>query len=462
MKLEEITYVYLIGIGGIGMSALARLFLNEGKYVAGYDRVTTDLTSQLQSEGAVIHFDDNVSQIPEQIKRNRTGTLVIVTPAIPSNHSEWNYLIDQDFHIKKRSEVVGIIAQNKTTIAISGTHGKTTVTSMTAHLLNKGEGDCLALLGGISKNYQSNVILNKNASILVVEADEYDRSFLRLHPQVAVITSMDPDHLDIYGDNNEMDRAFEQFASQIEPGGTLIIKKQVAERIQVPSQINKLTYAVDEVADVYAANITKQEGKFVFDIITPSATIKEVYVGVPVWINIENAVASAAAAVSTGLEPAKVKDGLVSFEGTLRRFDTQYANGSQVYIDDYAHHPEEIKALVKSIRELYPGKKITGIFQPHLYSRTKDFADEFATALSALDDVWLLDIYPAREEPIPGVNSEMILHKIESNSKRMVSKGTVLENIEKESPEVLLTIGAGDIDALVKPITNLLKQGNRN
>jgi len=460
MKLEDIHNVYFIGIGGIGMSALARLFLNEGKFVAGYDRVATDLTSSLQKEGAVIHFNDDVSLVPETVISQPHHTLIIVTPAIPKYHTEWNYFTRRGFTIKKRSEVVGIISEGKKTIAIAGTHGKTTVTSITAHVINKGDGDCLALLGGISKNYNSNVILNKSASRLIVEADEYDRSFLRLFPQIGVITSIDPDHLDIYNNDKTLIRAFEQFASQIKAGGKLIIKKPVADKIKVPATIEKITYAVDEPADYYATGIYKKQGNFIFDIVTPEITIEKVHVGVPVWINIENAVAATAAALSSGIDPNKIKNSLASFSGIIRRFDTRYLNESRVYIDDYAHHPEEIKALVKSIRELYPDKHITGIFQPHLYSRTNDFADEFASALSALDRVWLLDIYPAREEPIPGVTSEIILDKLTCNSKMMVNKANVMDQIKLKEPEVLLTIGAGDIDTLVKPITKLMEELN--
>ncbi len=458
MKLEDIHNVYFIGIGGIGMSALARLFLNEGKYVAGYDRVATDLTSNLQREGADIHFNDDISLVPEAIISSPHQTLVVITPAIPVNHTEWNYFMQKGFTIKKRSEVIGLISEGKKTIAIAGTHGKTTVTSMTAHLINNGDGDCLALLGGISKNYNSNVVLNNNASKLIVEADEYDRSFLKLFPHIGVITSIDPDHSDIYDNDTALLQAFEQFASQINIGGKLIIKKQVAEKIKVPVTIEKMTYAVDEPADYYATGIFKEQGNFVFNIVTPGITIEKVQVGVPVWINIENAVAATAAALSSGITHDKIKNSLASFSGTVRRFDTRYANKSRVYIDDYAHHPEEIKALVTSMREMHPEKCITGIFQPHLYSRTNDFADEFASALSALDRVWLLDIYPAREEPIPGVTSKLILDKLTCNSKRMVNKTNVLEQIKLEKPEVLLTIGAGDIDTLVKPITKIMEE----
>ena len=460
MKIENIHNVYFIGIGGIGMSGLARLFLNEGKFVAGYDRIATELTSNLQKEGAAIHFDDDVSLVPENVINKPHQTLIVVTPAIPENHNEWNYFIQNGFTIMKRSEVVGIISKGKKTIAIAGTHGKTTVTSITAHLINNGDGDCLALLGGISKNYNSNVILNKKASRLIVEADEYDRSFLRLFPQIAIITSIDPDHLDIYKDEKALIRAFEQFASQIKTGGKLIIKKHVADKIKVPTTIKKITYAVDEQADYYASGIHKEQDKFIFDIVTPEKTIEKVHVGIPVWINIENAVAATAAALSSGINHDKIKNSLASFSGTIRRFDTRFSNEARVYLDDYAHHPEEIKALVKSIRELHPGKHITGIFQPHLYSRTKDFADEFASALSLLDRVWLLDIYPAREEPIPGVTSAIILDRIRSRSKMMVTKDNIMDRIKLEKPEVLLTIGAGDIDMLVKPITKLMKELN--
>lgn len=460
MKLTDIHNVYLIGIGGIGMSALARLFMNEGKFVAGYDKVSTDLTLALEQEGAVIHYEDDISLIPPNVLEKKEHTLIIITPAIPKEHMEWQFLSNEGYTIKKRSEVVGLVAANKETIAIAGTHGKTTVTTLTAHLLNKGNGNCLALLGGISKNYNSNVILNDKAGQLVVEADEYDRSFLQLYPTVGVITSMDPDHLDIYGSNEEVDKAFVQFALQVKKGGTLIVKKEVADRIEANAGANKFTYAVDAQADFYATNITKEEGKFVFDIVTPGTTIEKVHVGVPVWINIENAVAATAAALSAGLKAEDVKEGLATFQGSLRRFDTRFVNNIMVYIDDYAHHPEEINALVKSMRGLYPDKKITGIFQPHLYSRTRDFADEFAAALSALDDVWLLDIYPAREKPISGVSSALIYKNLTSPSKKMLSKDEVLKALKEDKPEVLLTIGAGDIDELVKPITKML-EGNK-
>jgi len=461
MNLENINNVYFIGIGGIGMSALARYFHAQGKFVAGYDKTPTTLTDELIDEGIEIHFADDVHSIPSALRHTEMmlyTTLVIYTPAVPSTHSELNYFIENDFQVKKRSEVLGMITKTAYTIAVAGTHGKTTTSSMIAHILRSSGIDCTAFLGGISKNYHSNLLLSKDPSakkIMVVEADEYDRSFLTLHPDVAVITSMDADHLDIYGDKKYLEESYRLFAQQVKPGGKLIHKKGLPLN---DLEVQQAEYALSGPCDYSASHIEIKDHQYHFNWDNSSTSIHDLSSGMPGLHNVENAVAAIAAAKQLGITSEKISAAIHSYTGVKRRFDYQVKTDSVVYIDDYAHHPEELRACISSVRELYPGKMITGIFQPHLYSRTRDFADGFAKSLSMLDSLILLDIYPARELPIPGITSEMLLEKVSLSDKMMCPKEEVLNELAKRKIEVLLTLGAGDIDQLVLPIKNQLEK----
>lgn len=450
--------VYFIGIGGIGMSALARYYNNLGYFTAGYDRRESTLTSQLENEGIEIHYQDSVSLIPPSIINNKKDTLVIYTPAIPSDSEELNWFRANKFEIIKRSSALGDIASTKNTLAIAGTHGKTTVSTMLAHILEHSGMGCTAFLGGISVNYNSNLLLSQS-NTLVAEADEFDRSFLQLWPNIAVITSADADHLDIYNNTQSIKSAFALFASQIKEGGTLIIKKGVGKEIEKDVKANILYYSFKDKCDFYASNLEIAKGGFFnFTLNYPAGKIEGCKVGTPGWINVENAIAAAAAAITHGCPPDKVKKALASFKGVQRRFDIKINNPKCSYIDDYAHHPNEISAAISSIRNIFAGKKLTAIFQPHLYSRTRDFANEFAKSLSKLDELILLDIYPAREEPIKGVSSKIIFDKVELENKIMISKEKLLEELNNRKIETLITFGAGDIDRLVNPITELLKK----
>jgi len=438
------------------MSALARYFNLQGKQVAGYDKTPTNLTNNLIREGISIHFEDDIDQIPESlISMSKNEVLIVYTPAVPKNHSELNYFITNNYWIEKRSEILGLISKNSNTIAISGTHGKTTVSTMTAFFMQTCGIDCNAFLGGISKNFDSNLLLNEGSENTVVEADEYDRSFLKLFPNIAIITSIDADHLDIYSDISDIRNSFGKFVNQIKTNGSLIIKKGV--ELDLTAYKQKLyTYSITEKADFYAENIRTENGKSIFDFYSPKVNIKNIILGVPGRLNVENAVAAIAAVILHGAEPEKIRIAAEQFSGVKRRFDYVINKKNIVYIDDYAHHPEELKAFISSVKEMYKNKKITGIFQPHLFSRTKDFADDFAKSLSLLDEVVLLEIYPAREEPIEGVNSEMILNKITAKSKFCINKINLIEFINTNNFEVLLTMGAGDIDLFVNEIKNTL------
>ncbi|MGI4751771.1 MAG: UDP-N-acetylmuramate--L-alanine ligase [Janthinobacterium lividum] len=448
MELNSITRVYLIGIGGIGMSGLARYFNHRGCLVAGYDKTQTALTTALEQENIEVAYHDEIDYIPYDFNEQEDGTLIIYTPAVPANSLILSYFQDKKFVLKKRSEVLGIISKGMFTIAVAGTHGKTTTSSMIAHILRASGNDCSAFLGGIATNYQTNVLFGSN-KMMVVEADEYDRSFLTLHPDIAVVTSMDADHLDIYGDKNSMVKSFQQFASQLKADGELIYKKGL------PLE-QGFTYSVSEKADASAENINIKNGSYYFDFKNAAIEIKDIQLGIAGIHNVENAVAAIQTALFLEVDPQEIKVALKSFLGIKRRFEYIINTDKTVYIDDYAHHPEELRAAIASVKALYPQKKLTVIFQPHLFTRTRDFADDFAEVLSEADDLLLLDIYPARELPIQGIDAQMILDRIKANNKKYTVK-EALDYVQQNQPELLLTVGAGDIDKLVEPLKTALQ-----
>jgi len=446
--------VFFVGIGGIGMSAIARWFNINGYQVGGYDRASTPLTQALEKEGMVITYEDR--DVPPSGFSDPEKTLVVYTPAIPADHRMMRYFRAGGFKIQKRSQILGELAGKMTTVAVAGTHGKTTTSSLTAHLIRSAGVNCAAFLGGISNNYNSNFLLNQPAEnlkevVCIVEADEFDRSFLTLFPHVAVITSTDADHLDIYGDHQELLNSFQDFANQIDRDGTLFLKKGLG----ITGPERTFSYSL-QGGDYYADHIRLEDARFVFDLHTPSGLINNIKLQTPGYHNIENAIAAAAAAMTVGVKPEQVRDGLNSFKGVKRRFE-YIVEGDRIYIDDYAHHPAEITAFLKSLRGLYPTRKITAVFQPHLYTRTRDFADEFGQSLALADEVILLDIYPARELPIEGVDSKMLLKKIPMTQKKLMSKEDLIRFIGETPPELLATIGAGDIDKLVPVIKSILQ-----
>jgi UDP-N-acetylmuramate--alanine ligase len=465
--MKNITHIYFIGIGGIGMSALARYFNAMGLHVAGYDKTPTRLTDELIAEGIEIHFEDNVNLIDQSFKSQiKTHILIVYTPAVPKDHSEYLFFNNNGFNIKKRAEVLGLITESSRTIAVAGTHGKTTTSSLVAHILKTAGLDPTAFLGGITQNYKTNLLLSQslktqnltadiqhptsnNQHLVVVEADEYDRSFLTLHPEIAVITSADADHLDIYGDKSHVEESFSLFAGLAE--NKLIIKKSITEKIRCNKKA--ITYSIeDKYADYYGGNITIEDGFYHYSIDTPSGVFKNMTLGLPGKHNVENSIAAVAVACEMHIAEVFIREALRTFGGVKRRFDYQVKTKELIFIDDYAHHPEELKATINSAREMYPGKKITGIFQPHLFSRTRDFADDFAKSLDLLDECILMEIYPARELPMEGVNSQMLLDKMKSEEKNICQKNNLVEEICKREVEVLLTMGAGDIDKYVEPI----------
>jgi len=448
MELNNIKCVYLVGIGGIGMSGLARYFHHLGCNVCGYDKTITDLTNELQSEGIPIIFKDSEELIPASFHSPNVNTLIIYTPAIPKDSKILKFFKDKGFELFKRSQVLGIISKGMFTIAVAGTHGKTTTSTMVAHILKDSGKDCSAFLGGISSNYHSNVLYGKN-NIMVVEADEYDRSFLTLYPDIAIITSMDADHLDIYGDHAHLTESFKLFASQIKQGGILIHRKGL------PLQTG-FTYAVEADADATALNVKIKNGDFYFDFKNKETTINDIKLGIAGLHNIENAVAAIEACLILNVLPADIKSALASFKGVKRRFEYIIKNKDHIFIDDYAHHPEELKACIQSVKRLYPDKKLTTIFQPHLFTRTRDFANGFAEALDMVDELIILDIYPARELPIEGVNADMILALMKIGNKRLCGKQEAIDLVKNEQPALLLTVGAGDIDQLVQPLKKAL------
>lgn len=441
------------------MSALARYFISLNKSVAGYDRTETLLTRELALEGMKIHYTDSVNSIPEPFKKSQ-DTLVIFTPAIPSDHSELNYFRNNGFELKKRAEALGLISRSKDVLAVAGTHGKTTTSAMVSHLLKSSSIDCNAFLGGIAINYNSNLLLSAKSNFVVIEADEYDRSFLQLNPMGAIVTSMDADHLDIYGTYAEYKNAFLQFISQIKPGGFLIIKKNV-EIGDVPHNIRSFTYSLNEKADFYAKKIRIKDGFYHYDVVTPTGVMENIKLGFPGLLNVENSIAAIAMSYLVNTGEDDIRKAMESFLGVKRRFEYHIKTEKLVFIDDYGHHPEELRYTIQSVREMFPGKKITGVFQPHLYSRTNDLANEFALSLSLLDELILLDIYPARELPIPGVSSEMVLNKVSISNKHLCLKKDLVNFVDTmDMPEVIITMGAGDIDTFIEPIKNILLKRN--
>ena len=459
MDIQKITSVYFVGAGGIGMSALIRYFLAKGKRVAGYDKTPSELTAELIQEGASIHYEDNTELIPEDCKHPES-TLVVYTPAVPETHTELTYFRQGGFTIMKRARVLGEITRYVRGLCVAGTHGKTTTSSMAAHLLKQSHVDCNAFLGGILKNYQSNLMLSDQSDLTVIEADEFDRSFHWLNPYMAVITAVDPDHLDIYGTPEAYRESFEHFTSLIRPDGYLILKKGVNLHPQLKPGVKLYTYSATEEADFYAKNIRIGNGEIFFDFVAPDVCIPNIQLGVPVKVNIENGVAAMALAWLNGVTEEEIRQGMKSFAGPVRRFDFHVKKENIVLLDDYAHHPAELKASILSVKELYKGKKITGIFQPHLYTRTRDFAEDFAQSLSLLDELILLDIYPAREKPIPGVTSQIIFDKVTVSDKKMIRKEELLALAEKEAPtwDVVLMLGAGDIDRLIEPVKQIVEK----
>ena len=445
MNINQIHNVYFIGIGGIGMSALARYFKAIGKNVSGYDKTETQLTKELQHLGIAIHFEDSIDLIPADYYTE--NTLVIITPAVPMQHSEWNYFVERNFEIKKRAEVLGIITKDTFCFAVAGTHGKTTTSGILGHILFKSGVDVTAFVGGIVENYNSNLIGN-GKTVTVVEADEFDRSFLHLHPNIACVTSMDADHLDIYGDKEAIEASFVEFADKVEDKSKLFITKYLP--------IKGITCAVNEEANFSAINIRIVNSQYVFDVQTPSETIQNLEFGLPGKHNLMNALMALAMAKTFGIPNEDIANALRSFKGIKRRFSYQIKTENLVYIDDYAHHPTEINAVHQAVRELYPNKKVLAIFQPHLFSRTRDFADDFARSLAAFDEVILLDIYPARELPMEGITSTWLLEKIENNHKKLVSKQELISSILESDATVIVTIGAGDIGEMVSTIKKAL------
>lgn len=443
---------YFIGIGGIGMSAIARYFKFKGLNVAGYDKTESELTDTLQKEGIDVHYVDNVDFIPKDIE----NTLVVYTPAIPHDLKELNYVMDNGYNVFKRSKVLGEITDGERCLAVSGTHGKTTTSTLTAHILDESGEGCSAFLGGISKNYDTNLLMSHTPTV-VVEADEFDRSFLQLHPEIAVITAMDADHLDIYGDLEHVHEAFKAFASQV--NGTVIAKLGLdITSKDTNAKILRYHYN-DPKADFYARNPQPDKlGYFSFDIVWPGGVIEGVKCGTPGWVNVENSVAAAAICLTYGLKLEAIKHAIGTFQGVKRRLDIHVNTEKISYIDDYAHHPKELSTAISSMRDIFPGRKLTAIFQPHLYTRTRDFADDFAAALSKVDKLILLDIYPAREEPIPGVTSEIIFDKVTAPEKVMLHKEELMGYLEKEPVDVLITFGAGNIADFIAPITELLEK----
>jgi UDP-N-acetylmuramate--alanine ligase len=458
-KMNKFTKFYFLGIGGIGMSALARYFHTKGFQVAGYDRSPTKLTSDLLTEGIIISFNSEVDEIPF-VYTKPDSTLVIITPAIPQNHPQLKFFQENNFTIQKRAQVLGDITRQSKGICIAGTHGKTTTSTITAHLLYQSQVSCNAFLGGIANNYNTNLLISTESNLVVIEADEYDRSFHQLSPYMAVITSVDPDHLDIYKTAEAYNESFEYFTSLIRPGGALIMRKGIPIEPQLQKGVKLYTYSMDDGGDFCAENIRTVKGEIHFDFVTPNDRIGDVRLGVPVLINVENSVAAMALAWLNGVSTEELRTGISSYSGIYRRFNVVYKSDKIVYMDDYAHHPSELRVSIASIRNLYPGRKITGIFQPHLYSRTRDFAPAFAEALSQLDELILLDIYPAREKPIEGVDSELILRDVKLKNKILCSKENLLPLLKEKQLDILVTFGAGDIDKLVPLIKDQLKKNN--
>jgi UDP-N-acetylmuramate--alanine ligase len=448
IQLSDFRKVYFLGIGGIGMSALARYFNSTGYEVGGYDKTPSPLTDQLIQEGCEIHFDDLGQNIPPKFNDNST-TLVVLTPAIPKDHSEWKYLQESGFIILKRSEVLGLLTKSLKGLCVAGTHGKTTTSAMLAHVLHASSWKCNAFLGGISTNFGSNLLIDQSSPFAVIEADEFDRSFLRLSPFSSIITSADPDHLDIYGSTSQFQQGFQLYAEKISEDGFMVIK----EGLPFKSEAKIITYSASgKTADFFAQNLRVEGSRFLMDVCFSSNLWKDIELGVPGIHNAENALACIALLVSMGMDESQIRSGLQSFLGVKRRFEYIVRDERLVYIDDYAHHPKEIKALIDSIRLMFPTKKVTGIFQPHLFSRTNDFMDDFAFELAKLDEVILLPIYPARELPMEGVTSDVLLDKIDNVNKKLMQATEVIDYFSANDCDILLTIGAGDIDRIVQKL----------
>ncbi|MBR6140559.1 MAG: UDP-N-acetylmuramate--L-alanine ligase [Bacteroidaceae bacterium] len=452
----KIKAVYFVGIGGIGMSAIARYFLNSGIIVGGYDRTPSDLTEQLCKEGALIHYEDNVDLIPAEC-RDKEHTLVIYTPAIPAEHSELTFFRSQGFEIQKRAQVLGTLTRSLKGLCVAGTHGKTTTSSMAAHLLHQSHVDCNAFLGGITKNYGTNYILSKDSPYVVIEADEFDRSFHWLTPYASVITATDADHLDIYGTEEAYLESFRKYSSLIQPGGYLVMHTGLKMQPDVQEGVTVYTYSRED-GDFHAENVSIGGGRITFDLVSPLGNIPGIELGVPVSVNIENGIAAMALAQIAGATAEEIRQGMASFSGVDRRFDFHIRTDKMAYLSDYAHHPEEIRRSLESLRELYQGRRIKVIFQPHLYTRTRDFYREFADALSLVDDVCIVDIYPAREAPIEGVTSKLIYDNLRPGIKRqMCHKDEILDVVRQGGFDVLVTLGAGDIENYASQITEILQ-----
>ena len=457
MELKDIKAVYFVGAGGIGMSAIARYFLNKKLVVAGYDKTPSHLTHDLEKEGMLIHYEENTDLIPEACKDSKT-TLVIFTPAIPAEHKELVYFHENGFTIEKRAQVLGTLTRTHKGLCVAGTHGKTSTSTMCAHIMHQSHIDCNAFLGGISKNYGTNYILSDKSDYVVIEADEFDRSFHWLRPWMSVITATDPDHLDIYGTKEAYLESFRHYTELIQPGGALIIHKDLEMKQNVQDGVRIYEYSLHE-GDFHAENIKIENGEITFDFISPIENVENVELGQPVPINIENGIAAMAMAQLNGCKAEELRQGMKTYEGVERRFDFKIKDAKHVFLSDYAHHPKEIYQSVKSIRELYKTRKITAIFQPHLYTRTRDFYKDFAESLSMLDEVILCDIYPAREAPIPGVTSKLIYDNLKPGvEKSMIHKEDVLDLVKSRDFDVLIVLGAGDLDNYVPQMTEILKQ----
>lgn len=451
MIAQKLKEVYFLGIGGIGMSAIARYFHAQGIRVSGYDKTPSPLTDELVASGMQVSFEESVESLPESVKTGGEDVLIVYTPAIPKQHKQKVYFEEQGRRLYKRSEVLGLITQSNPTLAVAGTHGKTTTSTLLTHLMVQAGVDCTAFLGGIAVNYASNYIEAKQpeSAPVIVEADEYDRSFLTLHPHMALISSMDADHLDIYGESSAFEEGFRQFASQV--NGKLFVREGLN-----PGKAEFYTYGISQTADYRAESVRIENGAYVFDLHTPTAVIRDLRCGLPGRHNVENAVGASAIALEYGISPEKLREALASYRGVKRRFEYIVRAENKVYIDDYAHHPTELSAFIKSARELFPDKPLLGIFQPHLFTRTRDFMPGFAESLSMLDTLVLMDIYPAREEPIEGIDSAALLNLVSIADKHLLPREAIVDFVQERNPEVLLSMGAGDIDRLVPKLKEVM------
>lgn len=463
MNVLDYKLYYFLGVGGIGMSALARFFKHHGKTVKGYDKTASSLTKELENEGIQCHFDEDLEGLKRLLMTySKSEVLVVLTPAVPNSHLEWEFLKKEGYTILKRSVVLGEITKHYKTIAIAGTHGKTTTTTLVTHLLHSAGLNCFAFMGGISKNFNSNLLLgdtHQPEPLFIVEADEYDRSFLTLEPFIAVITSVDADHLDIYGDDSSVKEGYRLFAKKLKPGGVLFVKKNVDNDLRLTE--HHLIYSLNLNTEYRAESIRVEEGRFVYDVKSPVENIPSVLLGLPGLHNVENSIAAIAIAQQLGVKGEVIKEALRSFKGVKRRFDYRVNTPEHIYIDDYAHHPEELKATITSVKRLHPGKKVTGVFQPHLFSRTRDFVEDFANSLDLLDECILLDIYPAREKPMEGVSSQWLLQHMKGKDKKCMSKTELLAELRVNPRALLLTMGAGDIDQLIEPIEKILNSNKK-